>query len=132
MKTKYSKYILWLGLVTTISIFGYKIFEIYQKGALFEELPFILLALLINCGPYIYMLLKSNTLAGKSNINNHFIFSILISLPSISLLFILVYIVPDAQNGIFILLIVIFQWLACGLFKIIDHYISRKRNKIDA
>ena len=98
-------------------MFGFRIFEIYQKGALFSELPFILLALLLVCSPYIYMLLKSKAQVGKSNIVNHLLFSALISLPSVSLLFILMYVVPDAQNGFFILLIVILQWLACVVFK---------------
>ena len=130
MKTKYSKYILWSGTAITISIFGFRIFEIYQKGALFSELHFKLLALLLVCSPYIYMLLKSKAQVGKSNIVNHLLFSALISLPSVSLLFVLIYVAPDAQNGIFIFIIVIFQWLACGVFEIIGHYINRDRNKI--
>ncbi len=98
-------------------MFGFRIPEIYQKGDLFIELPFILLGLLLVCSPYIYMLLKSKAQVGKSNIVNHLLFSALISLPSVSLLFMLMYVVPDAQNGFFILLIVILQWLACVVFK---------------
>ena len=91
----------------------------YMKGALLAELPFVVLSHAIIWSPYLLMLLMlrkaSKTAQSKASQINYATFSTLISLVGIGLLFSLIYVIPDAQNGIFIMLLAMFQWLCVGL-----------------
>ena len=126
MITKYSKYLLWFGIASSFAMLAFKMPAIYQAGALLTELPFISLSLIIICSPYIFMLRKASKLPElKSFQINYAIFTALISLSGVGLLFTLIYITPDAQNGIAILNMVILQWLAIGISALIASALNR-------
>lgn len=126
MITKYSKYLLWFSIASSISILAFKITAIYQAGDLLFELPFTLLSLLIICSPYIFMLRRGTKLPTKKSLQiNYAIFTLLISASGVGLLFTLIYITPDAQNGVLILFLVFLQWLAIGVAALIASVLNK-------
>ena len=126
MIKQYSKYLLWFGIASSCAMLTFKIPAIYRAGALLIELPFIALSLLIVCSPYIFMLRRASILQDLKSLHiNHAIFTALISLSGVGLLFTLIYITPDAQNGIAIFNLVILQWFTIGVASIIALVLSR-------
>lgn len=129
MITKYSKYLLLFGITSSVAMLAIKIPAIYQKGKLLAELPFISISLLIICSPYIFMLRKASNLPDLKPLKiNYALFAVLISLSGPGLLFTLIYIIPDAQNGIAIFFLVILQWLVIGVFTLIALVLARGRH----
>ena len=59
---------------------------------------------------------------------NYAIFTALITLSGVTLLFMLIYITPDAQNGISIINLVILQWLAIGIAALIATVLNRRHH----
>jgi len=122
----YSKYLLWFGIASSIAMLAYKIPAIYRAGSLLVELPFIAISLFIICSPYFFMLFRVSRLPDLTSLKINFaIFTALISLSGVALLFALIYITPDAQNGIAIFILVILQWLAIGISALIAYILNR-------
>ena len=123
----YSKYLLWFGIASSVALLAYQVPAIYRAGSLFVELPFIVISLFILCSPYFFMLFRLSSLPDLTSLTLNFaIFTVLISLSGVALLFVLIYISPDAQNGIAIFILVIFQWLAIGISALVSSILNRK------
>jgi hypothetical protein len=131
MTMRYSRYLLWFAIAASLGMLAPKVAAMYTKGALLNELPFIVLLTVIICSPYLFMLRRASKIARRRTSRiNYAAFSTPISLAGISLLYWLIYVIPDAQGGIAIMALVVLQWLCAGLFSIVDSVLrSRDRSQ---
>jgi len=129
---RYSRYLLWLAIAATLGILAPRVAAMYTKGALLNEWPFVVLSTAIICSPYLFMLRRASKIARRrASQINYAAFSILISLPGISLLYWLLYVIPhDGQSAIVLMAIVVLQWLFIGSFLVVDSLLrSRDRSQ---
>jgi len=132
MNTKTTTHIIRLSIVASILILIPKVFSSLQNGEALKELPLSLISILIILSPYLFLNHKARKSNPKNSIAyNHLLFTILICLTGTIVLFSLVYISPDPQNGIAIFSLVILQWLACGLMQVIELVLNRQPNEIN-
>lgn len=129
---RYSRYLLWFAIAASLGMLAPKVAAMYSKGALLNELPFIALSTATICSPYLFMLRRASKIARRlASQISYAAFSILISLPGISLLYWLLYVIPpDGQSAIVMMALVVLQWLCVGLFSIVDSVLrSRDRSQ---
>ena len=121
---RYSRYVLWFAIAASLGMLAPTVAAMYTKGALLNELPFIVLSTAIICSPYLFMLRRASQI-------NYAAFSILISLPGISLLYWLLYVIPpDGQSAIVLMCFVVLEWLFIGSFLAVDSLLrSRDRSR---
>ena len=125
---RYSRYLLWLSIAASLGMMAPTVASMYTKGVLLKELPFIVLPTAIICSPYLFMLRRASKIARRrASQINYAAFSILISLPGISLLYWLLYVIPpDGQSAIASMCFVVLQWLFIVSFLVVD---SRLRSR---
>ena len=121
-----TKYILMMGIIGSLALISFKIPHMIVLGTFSGELPFICLAGLIICSPYLYLLKRLRNLRGSNysaiNLLNT---SLIITLPAIIILFLLIYVYPDPQNGLAVIALVLLQWFLCFISFLVAAFIRR-------
>jgi hypothetical protein len=129
---RYSRYLLWFATAASLGMMAPTVASMYTKGVLLTDWPFIVLPTAIICSPYLFMLRRASKIARRrASQINYAAFSILISLPGISLLYWLLYVIPhDGQSAIVLGCFVVLQWLFIGSFLAVDSLLrSRDRSQ---
>lgn len=126
-KPQFIKNILNIGIVSSLAFILYSVPKVFERGAFFEELPYICLSMAIIISPYIYLLQRVKNLNDRlSSFINLFVTSMIVTFPAIIFIFMLIYVYPDAQNGVAVFGIVMAQWVLCLVSLAIEPLIGRK------
>lgn len=120
MIKRFCTFILWLAIASSLAMIASKLPAMYRAGALATEFPNVLFSLIVICSPYIFMLFRVSTSGNLRFLQiNHAVFSTLIALSGIGILFALFYITPDGQGAFAVIGLVALQWCVIGVAAVI-------------
>ena len=99
----------------------------YEKGALPNEWPFVILSTAIICSPYLFMLWRARKVAPRrASRIYHATCTLVISVGGTGILYWLIYVAGDGQGAIALVALVLLQWLLVGSFLVVDSLLRRR------